>query len=85
MTTLIGRTFTHHGLKGAKQLATVVAEAAAKRGKTLLTIRLADGTEYKMDARSLPAPIVFAEPDTGPMFVGRDRYRYSRDGRIHAV
>ena len=38
MTNYIGRTFTHHGLKGAKQTATVIAqsEPVGKRAKVAL-------------------------------------------------
>jgi len=85
MTNHIGRTFTHHGMKGMKQIATVVAQAEPKgaRAKVILTIRLNDGTEYKIDAKSLPQEIVFAPPATGPMFTSRDQYRYDRNGRIY--
>lgn len=78
MDNLIGRTFTHHGLKGAKQTATVIAqsEPTGKRGKVLVTVRLDDGTEYKADARSIPAEIVFAAPETGPMFRKGDTDHY---------
>ena len=84
MTNYIGRTFTHHGLKGAKQTATVIAqsEPVGKRAKVALTVRLADGTEYKTIPSQIPAEIVFAPPATGPMFTGRDKYRYDRNGRI---
>jgi len=84
MTNYIGRTFTHHGLKGATQEATVIAQAEPKgrHAKVLVTVRLADGTEYKADARSIPAEIIFAPPATGPMFTGRDQYCYDRNGRI---
>jgi len=84
MTNYIGRTFTHHGMKGAKQTATVVAQAdpKGKSAKVVVTVRLADGAEYKMDSKSIPAEIVFAAPATGPMFTGRDQYRYDRNGRI---
>lgn len=47
-----------------------------------VTVRLADGTEYKLDARNIPAEIVFAPPATGPMFTRGDQYRYDRNGRI---
>lgn len=79
----IGRTFTHHGLKGARSEATVIAqsEPKGKRAKVLLTIRLEDGSEFKMDAKSLPQEIVFASA-TGPMFTGKDQYCYDRNGRI---
>jgi hypothetical protein len=87
MTNYIGRTFTHHGMKGATQTATVIAQADPKgaRAKVLVTVRLADGTEYKLDARNIPQEIVFAPPATGPMFTGRDKYRYDRNGRIFSV
>lgn len=84
MTNYIGRTFAHQGLKGAKQTATVIAQAEPKgrSAKVLLTVRLEDGTEYKIDPRSVPAEVVFAPPATGPMFTSRDQYRYDRNGRI---
>jgi hypothetical protein len=84
MTNYIGREFTHHGLKGAKQPATVIGQSEPKgrAGKVLVTVQLADGTEYKTDARSIPSEVVFAPPATGPMFTGRDLYRYDRNGRI---
>jgi hypothetical protein len=87
MTNHIGRTFTHHGLKGATQTATVIAqtEPTGKRAKVLLTVRLEDGTEYKTDPTQIPQEIVFAPPATGPMFTGRDKYRYDRNGRIFSV
>jgi hypothetical protein len=58
------------------------AEPKGKTAKVLVTVRLADGTEYKADARSIPAEIVFAPPAIGPMFTGRDQYHYDRNGRI---
>ena len=84
MDSYLGRKFTHHGLKGAAQDATVVAQTEPKgrHGKILVTVRLADGAEYKADARSIPPEIVFAPPATGPMFTSRDRYSYDRSGRI---
>ena len=84
MTNHIGRTFIHHGLKGVKQTATVTAqsEPKGKAGKVLLTVRLDDGTEYKITPASIPAEIVFAPPATGPMFIRGDRYGYDRNGRI---
>jgi len=88
MTNYIGRTFIRHGIgKAPNQTATVVAQADPKgvRAKVIVTVRLTDGTEYKMDARSIPAEIVFAPPATGPMFTGRDRYRYDRNGRLFCV
>lgn len=60
-------------------------EPKGKRAKVLVTIRLADGTEFRMDAKSIPAGIVFAPPATGPMFTGRDKFRYDRNGRIYSV
>ena len=56
-----------------------------KTGPIRGTVRLADGTEYKLDARNIPEEIVFAPPATGPMFTGRDKYRYDRNGRIYNV
>ena len=87
MTNYIGRTFTHHGMKGATQTAIVVfqAEPKGKRAQVIVTVRLADGTEYKLDARTIPQEIVFAPPATGPMFTGSDGYRYDRNGRIFSV
>ena len=87
MTNRIGRTFTHHGLKGATQTATAIArtEPTGKRAKVLLPVRQEDGTEYKIDVRNLPQEIVFAPPATDPMFTGRDQYRYGRNGRIFSV
>ena len=87
MTNYIGRTFTHHGLKGAKQTAVVIAQTEPKgaRAKVLLTVRLEDGTEFKMAPAQIPQEIVFAPPATGPMFTGRDKYRYDRNGRIFSV
>ncbi len=84
MSNYIGRTFTHHGVKGAKQEATVIAqgEPKGKAGRIIVTVRLADGTEYKTDSRSVPEEIVFAPPAKGPMFTGRDQYYYDRSGRI---
>ncbi len=84
MTDHIGRTFIHHGLKGATQVATVVAQADPKgaRAKVLVTVRLADGSEYKLDAKNIPAEIVFAPPAAGPMFARGDQYRYDRNGRM---
>jgi hypothetical protein len=84
MTSLIGRKFTHHGLRGAKQQATVVAQSAPKgaSGKVLVTVRLADGTEYKTTPSQIPTEIVFAEPAKGPMFGYGDQYRHDRNGRI---
>lgn len=85
MTNYIGRTFTHFGVgKAANQIATVVAQTQpkGKRAKILLTIRLHDGTEYKMDPRNLPEEVVFAPPATGPMFTRGDQYYYDRNGRI---
>jgi len=84
MTDYIGRTFTHHGIKGAKQTATVIAqsEPKGKARRVLLTVRLDDGTEYKITPASVPAEIVFAPPATGPMFSRGDRYEYDRNGRI---
>ena len=84
MTSFIGRTFTHHGIKGMKQRATVIAqdEPKGRSQRVLVTVRLEDGTEHKIDARSIPAEIMFAPPATGPMFTGRDQYRYGRNGRI---
>ena len=88
MTNYIGRTFTHHGIgKAPNQTATVVAQAEpkGKRAAVLVTVRLEDGTEFKLDARNIPAEIVFAPPATGPMFTGRDKYCYDRNGRIFSV
>jgi len=87
MTKYIGRTFIHHGMKGATQTATVIAQTEPKgaRAKVLVTVRLTDGTEYKLDARNIPQETVFAPPATGPMFTGRDKYRYDRNGRIFSV
>jgi hypothetical protein len=84
MTNHLGATFTHHGNAGAKQIATVVAQSEPKgaRAKVLVTVRLEDGTEYKLDSKNIPAPMVFAEPATGPMFQKGDSYRYDRHGRI---
>jgi hypothetical protein len=84
MTSHLGRTFTHHGLKGATQVATVVAQSEPKgaRAKVLLTVRLEDGTEFKMAPSQIPAEIVFAPAATGPMFTRGDQYRYDRNGRI---
>ena len=84
MTNYIGRTFTHHGLKGATQVATVIvqSEPQGKRGKILLTVRLDDGTEYKTVPASIPERIEFAPPATGPMFSRNDSYVYDRSGRI---
>lgn len=78
MSNLIGRTFTHHGMNGAKQTATVIAQAEpkGKRGKVLVTVRLEDGSEYKLDARNVPEEIVFAAPETGPMFRKGDTDHY---------
>lgn len=87
MTNFIGRTFAHHGMKGAYQTATVIgqSEPKGKRAKVLLTVRLEDGAEYKIDPKSVPAEIVFAPPATGPMFTGGDRYSYDRNGRIRCI
>jgi hypothetical protein len=88
MTNFIGRTFTHHGIgKAPNQTATVIAqtEPTGKRAKVLLTIRLADGTEYKTISTQIPAEIVFAPPATGPMFSRGDQYRYDRNGRIFSM
>lgn len=85
MTNHIGRTFTHHGIgKAPNQTATVIAQAEPKgrNAKVLVTVRLEDGTEYKIDERSIPAEIIFAPPATGPMFTRGDQYHYGRNGRI---
>ncbi len=84
MENLIGRTFTHHGMKGAKQTATVIAqtEPKGKRAKVLVTVRLEDGTEYKTDPRSIPAEVVFAAPETGPMFRKGDTDYYGDARRM---
>jgi hypothetical protein len=84
MTNYIGRTFTQHGMKGATQTATVIAqtEPTGKRAKILLTVRMEDGTEYKTTPAQIPPEIVFAPPATGAMFSRGDQYRYDRNGRI---
>lgn len=79
-----GRTFIRHGLYGKTHTATVIAQSApaGKRGKVLVTVRLDDGTEFKMNPAQIPADIVWAPPATGPMFSKGDKYRYDHNGRI---
>ena len=62
MANLVGRTFIHHGIdKVPNQTATVVAQddLNGPRPTVMVTVRLTDGTEHKMDARNLPIDLVF--------------------------
>lgn len=75
MTNYIGHSFAHHGLKGRTQKATVItqSEPKGKRGKVLVTVRLENGEEFKMDPSNLPTETIFAAPVSLNVAIERSR------------